>query len=805
VVACVDPLRSELADIRAKLRADLEIRPETPDPRSSVVVKDSITQRFYRFTWIQAQVLRGLDGLTAPASIAAAASEQCQVTVEPAQVEDFINKLQGLLLLDTELSWSKLERASKSKPGFLNNLLCIRVRAFNPDRLLTRIERRWNRFLFGPAFQVLAWVSIAAAGILSLVNWHQLYFSLPQIFTLYSLPLIVIVAFAVMTIHEFGHAMTLRHFGGRVTEIGLMVLYLIPGFYCNVSDAWLLRKRERVLVSFAGGFIQILLWAWATILWRFLAPETLASRVCLIAIAFCGIQTLFNLNPLIKMDGYYLLSDFLEVPNLRQKSFGYLKQKLSFWLTGCSRRSPSWTAREKGIFVCYGLSAFVFSAGLLWIVLGRLGAWMVAEYRTWGVILFSAICLMVVPITGKNNVAAATRLAGGMGARIRKAPYLLIGVALILAVGFMPWELKVTGDFTIQPNATVAVNPQVEGTLKSIYVDEGNLVQKGEVLAEIQNLELTNSYEETRGELASSRASLSLLKAGSRPEEIERARNVVDTRKTDLDNAGRVEQERRVLQDTVAKKEAALQNTQSNYERSKTLFGQGLIARNEMERDQTTYAVAQRELAEALGQLRVLDERSDRDRQLRAKALVEAQSELKILMAGSRKESIEAVQANVAKLEEKLNILQQQLDQLRIRSPIDGVVSTPYLKNRIGEYIEKGKLLCQVVDVRQVNVDIPVPEKEIADIAPGLLIILKVNAFPKESFMARVKTISPVTVEGALERRVVIRGELANTDGRMKAGMTGVAKILCGRRLIGELVTRRIIRWLRTEFWEYLP
>jgi HlyD family secretion protein len=382
---------------------------------------------------------------------------------------------------------------------------------------------------------------------------------------------------------------------------------------------------------------------------------------------------------------------------------------------------------------------------------------------------------------------------------------LLFGVAIILAIGFVPWELKVTGDFTIQPSAAVVIHPQVEGTLKSIYVDEGDLVKKGDVLAEIQNLELSNAYEETRGELAASQASLSLLKAGSRPEEIERAQNVVATRQTDLDNASRIEQERRVLQDTVAKKEAALLNSQSTFERSQTLYRQGLIARNELERDQTAYAVGQKELAEALGQLKVLEERVEREKQLRGRALLEAKSELKILMAGSRKESIQAVDANVAKLQEKLSILEQQLGQLSIRSPIEGVVSTPYLKNRIGEYLEKGRLLCQIVDVRWVKVDIPVPEKEIADVAPGQLTILKVNAFPKVSWMTRVKSISPIAIEGTSERKVVIRADLANVDGQLKAGMTGVAKILCGRRMIGELVTRRAIRWLRTEFWEYLP
>lgn len=794
-----------MAETRAKLRSDLEMRPETPDPQSPVIVKDPLTQRFYRFTWVQARVLRGLDGLRAPAAIAAAASEECGTQVEPAQVEEFIVKLEGLLLLDDALSWSRLERTTKRRRRFFDSLLSIKIHAFNPDRMLSRINQGWGRFCFGAPFQMLAWASIAAGVILSLVNWDQLFLSLPQIFTLYSIPLILIVAFAVMTVHEFGHALTLKHFGGEMKEMGFLFLYLIPGFYCNVSDAWLLKKRERMLVSFAGGFVQIVLWSWATILWRFLALETLASCACLVAIAFSGIQTLFNFNPLIRMDGYYLLSDFLEVPNLRQKAFDYLKRKLNFWLIGRGKRSSLINAREKRIFLFYGLSSFAFSAGLLWIVLGRLGAWMVGQYRIWGVLLLSVLCLMVVPVTSKDNVAAAARLAGGVGTRIKKAPYLLIGAIIILAAAFVPWELKVTGDFAILPSSKVAINPQVEGTLKAIFVDEGDVVKKGEELAEIQNLDLSNTYEETRGELSSSKASLKLLKAGSRPEEIERAKSAVDTRKTDLDNASRVEQERRVLQDTVAKKDAAMQNAQSNYERSKALFSQGLIARNEMERDQTTYAVAQKELAEALGQLKVLEERADRDRQIRTKALAEAQSELKILMAGSRQESIEAVEANVAKLEEKLSIFEQQLQQLKIRSPIDGVVSTPDLKNRIGEYVEKGTQLCQIVDARSVNVDIPVPEKEIADVAAGYPIILKVNAFPKQSFMARVKSISPVTVEGVLERQVVIRGELANADGRLKAGMTGVAKILCGKRMIGELVTRRAIRWLRTEFWEYLP
>ncbi len=798
-------MRSDLADSCVKLRSDLEIRPETPESQSHVILKDPLTLRFYRFTWVQAAVLRGLDGRHDAGAVAEAASAQCLVKVERSQVEDFTAKLRGLLLLDDAPTWARLESLAKRRHRILDSLLSVKIHAVNPDRWLARIDRRMGRFFFGPAFLTLAWVSIAAGAILSILNWEQLYLSLPRLFTLYSIPLILIVAFAVITTHELAHGLTLKHFGGKVEELGFLFLYFFPAFYCNVSDAWLLKKRERMLVSAAGGFVQLVVWSWATIMWRLLSPETLGSRICLIAVAFSGVQTVLNFIPLIRLDGYYLLSDFLETPNLRQKAFGHLKRMFNAWLTGTGVPAASGTRREQRIFMVYGLSSFVFSAGLLLFVLARLGSWMITEYRTWGILMFSVICVSVVPAASKENVAATGKLLASLGARVRKSPYLSTMLAAALVACFLPWELKVTGDFTILPNSAVSVNLQVPGTLTKILVDEGTPVKSGDVLAEIQNLELSNAYEDTRGELASSRASLSLLKAGSRPEEIERARRVLETKRTDLESAGRVEQERRMLRDTVAKREAELENARNNYERSRTLFDQGLIPKNEMDRDQTAFAVAQKALAEAEGVLKVLEERTDGTRQVKMRELAQAQSELNILLAGSRKESIEAMAAEVARLEEKLNILGQQLEQLKIRSPINGVVTTPYLRNKIGEYIDKGSSFCEVVDARLVLVDMPVPEKEIGDVAIGYPIVLKVNAYPKRSFTALVKAISPVATPGEQDRKVVVRAELGNDQGQLRAGMTGVGKIQCGKRMIGELVTRRLVRWLRTEFWEYLP
>lgn len=788
-----------------RVRTDLELSPESQAADSSVIVKDPVTRRFYRFTAVQASVLRGLDGRRDSEVLASDASQRFDASVTPKQVEDFVSKLRDLLLLDQEYCWSRLSALRSAHKPVLQNLLSIKLLTFSPDALLTGLERRL-RILFGPGFAIFAGLSVGAALAISLANWDLLFQSLGTLLSLYSVPLVLAVAFAVMTVHELAHGLSLKHFGGRVEQMGFQILYFIPALYCNVSDAWLLKKRERILVTFAGGYVQFVIWAWATIAWRLVAPETLCSKVCLITIGFAAVQAAFNFNPLLKLDGYYILSDSLEIPNLRSKAFAHLRRRLREVFSGNWRyRSGAAGSTQESIYMVYGTLAFAFTAGILWVMLDRIGGWLIDEFQVWGILFLSVFLLMAIPAAGRDALAEHRGMVAGALARIRKAPHMAILLAALVAGGFLPWELKVSGDFTILPQAEVTVTPQIDGTLRAILVKEGQTVKRGEVLAEIQNLDLTDTYEETKGELAARSASLDLLRAGTRPEEIEKARRNIETKRAEYDTASRVDQERRVLMDSVAKMEAELANAKKNYERSQNLLAGGLIAKNEAERDETAYEVRQKELAEAQGQLKVLDERIDRVRQVKKRELDQARSELAILEAGSRKETIRAMEAEVDKLTEKKKILEQQLELLEIRSPIEGVVATPYLQNRIGEYVEKGNVFCRVVDVRQVRVDLPIPEKEIADVQPNYPIILKVRGYPRRSFEARVKAIAPVAVEGGPVRQIVAQGELENSEGILRPGMTGVGKILCGKRTIAELLSRRAIRWIRTEFWQYLP
>jgi len=161
--------------------------------------------------------------------------------------------------------------------------------------------------------------------LLSYLNWDRFSGGVVSLFNLDGLFFLWIVTFAVTTAHEFSHGLTCCHFGGKVKEVGFMLIYFQPAFYCDVSDSWMFpSRRQRMWVTFAGGYFQLVIWGVSTMIWRITDSNTAINDVVLVVIVFSGFQTLINFNPLIKLDGYYILSDYLEIPNLRAKAMNSL-------------------------------------------------------------------------------------------------------------------------------------------------------------------------------------------------------------------------------------------------------------------------------------------------------------------------------------------------------------------------------------------------------------------------------------------------------------------------------------------------
>jgi multidrug efflux pump subunit AcrA (membrane-fusion protein) len=179
---------------------------------------------------------------------------------------------------------------------------------------------------------------------------------------------------------------------------------------------------------------------------------------------------------------------------------------------------------------------------------------------------------------------------------------------------------------------------------------------------------------------------------------------------------------------------------------------------------------------------------------------------LKLLLAGSRPEEIEALDADVARLQAQQNYLQEQSRFLTVLSPISGIMATRKLEEKVGEHLKKGDLIAGVHDLESVNVEIAVSENDIADVQIGQSVTLKARAHPHLTFQGQVAEIAPVARkenDWQPDRTVLVTTRLHNGAALLKAEMTGNAKISAGEHRLLELTTRRLLRYIRVEFWSW--
>jgi multidrug resistance efflux pump len=598
--------------------------------------------------------------------------------------------------------------------------------------------------------------------------------------------------------HEFSHGLTCCHFGGKVKEVGFMLIYFQPAFYCDVSDSWMFpSKRNRMWVTFAGGYFQLVFWGVCTVVWRLTDSDSLINQIALIVIAFAGLQTLVNFNPLIKLDGYYMLSDYLEIPNLRAKAFASLWN----WVGGKHPSGKLW--REERAQIIFGIASLAFSTTLLITVYTALYTWATSRFAFAGLVGFAMFSTLTLRRTAGEYLSGLRAVGSRAAARkYRNAGIAL--VAIIIAVAGR-WELKIPADFKILARSEMAVRSETAGTVVEMLVREGSRVSKGDVLARLRDYDKQQRISELRGNLESKSSELDLLRSGARPEEIDRKQKAVNTKRMELANTRRNKEQRNQLAQTLEQKNAQLKLDQQTLSRTRELVANGILPQKDLDNAATTVDVRQKEIGGIESSIGALSETSDRDFDLKTQELAEAESELKLLKAGNRKEQIRQVEADVDRLTKEVAILDQELGKTEIRAPIDGIITTPFVERKLNQHLDPGDELCHIADIAHVTVEMQVPEKEMADVQRGYPVTMKARSLPALDLSGRVDFIAPVAQTIAGQQMVPVRSDLPNDDLLLKPEMTGVAKIYCGERRIIVLVTRRLVRWLRTEFWDLLP
>jgi putative peptide zinc metalloprotease protein len=490
-----------------RLRQDLILVEQTYHGEQSFIVKDPESRKYFRFRPVEVMVMQVLDGEHTAGSAAAALAAE-GVRVGARGVESFAGKLKSLGLCERTLrerSVLAMERLRAERKRRLNrgpfqgDLFRLRWSVGDPDKLFDRWLPRLS-FFFSRSFLLLSVVLFAIYFLVIGLKWPEFSHAVSDLytfnFTLGTFALFWLTGFAIIIVHELGHGFTCKYFGGQVHEIGAMLIYFEPAFYCNVNDAWTFPElRARLWVTAAGSWIQLVLAGVAAIVWWAVTPGTLLSTVALAAVIIGGVTTIFmNLNPLIPLDGYYALSDYLEVPNLRQRSFGYLNWFIKTRVFRLDLPRPPADIREERIFLIYGALAAVYIGMILALFAATVAGWLSRWLGALGLLVF-ALGMWLVMRDHLRDWWRTGRLAFRNRAEWWRAKPLriwgaVLGALVLLIGAVVPWPVTISGPLVVWPALRVPLTAPDSGMVSSVQVREGTSVPAGAPLLQIRNLEL---------------------------------------------------------------------------------------------------------------------------------------------------------------------------------------------------------------------------------------------------------------------------------------------------------------------------
>jgi putative peptide zinc metalloprotease protein len=806
-------------EIPKPLASDLIFSP--PDGEGRVVVTNHARNAYIRVGKEEVFLLRQLDGERSVSQIAEAFRDQFREAASVEDIQAFAKTVERAGLLRPESTqaaegesvggqapalgipfWARVRRAISQQ-----SLLYFRVPLVNPSRLLAWLEPRLG-WIF--SFEAALVVGILGVWAIAEMWLHRTALTL-QIQSQFGWSAMVVAWVTVIGItilHEFGHGLACRRFGGDVREMGALGIFFTPCFYCNVSDAWLFPSRwRRLVVSLAGTYVDLISFILGVIVWRVTAPTTAASFMAWIIVSTCGARVCFNLNPLMRLDGYYALADLTGIANLRRKSRQRMMEYVRCLLWGA--KWPDAIANN-GMLIAYGVLSFIFAVGFFAVFSWQISTWL-RSMMGWSAMLAAGAFF----VTFTKRFFSGS-LGGEFWAMVRSRPIrVLVLLAATAGILCIPVRDRSGGEFLIKPLVHWEVRAPIAGFLSEINTIETDQVAPGSVVARMAIPELTSLIIRKRAEIAESEANLKKLSLGPRQEiieeqaaRVERAMHWQALAQSDLEKAkASLNEELTTFDHRISQAKVELEYQRTILEQAQQLHDSGGLAGRQL-------LVQKKQSAEALSALNQVQSQK-RARQAngvltfeselarREKELADAKSELHLLEIGSRPEEIEAEEAKLRRLNEELTHLLKQEKLQEITCPVKGTVITPRLSDKIGQWFERGAVMFVVEDLSELEAEISIAEYDSIRLSPGQTVTLKPRLLPYSKLEGEIQRISPAVLTDPLKKTtaVTVYCRVKNEDGLLKTGMTGFGQVHNQRRYLGALLYSRFLRTLRTEFW----
>ena len=364
-----------------KFRSDLKLVRQSQGGEAYYIVKDPVIRKYFRFGALEGTVFKYLDGNRSFDEVASLVSAEMKIGVIGSHIEGFVESVRKHGFLEQSAREKSLfllehlreERKQKAASAGRSDIFYRRFPLWDPNDAYDKVMKQIG-FLWTRPFVIFFLFLFSLAATIIISNWETVGAGLSRLRSFEdttSVVVFIVVLLIVIFFHENGHGLTCKRYGGEVHEVGFMLIYFMPAFYANVSDAWTFEsKAAKLWVTFAGAFVELIISSIASFIWFFSAPGYLMHDIAFTVMLVSGLSSiLVNMNPLIKLDGYFALVDYLEVPGLGDDSMKYISLLARKYLFRMPVRIPEYSPRIKRILLIYGILSLTYRIFFLIVVL----------------------------------------------------------------------------------------------------------------------------------------------------------------------------------------------------------------------------------------------------------------------------------------------------------------------------------------------------------------------------------------------------------------------------------------------------
>ncbi|MBX8477736.1 HlyD family efflux transporter periplasmic adaptor subunit [Pseudomonas cichorii] len=487
------------------LRADLQLTSAAPalDGSPRWTLADPIRGRYFK---LGAQAIRLLRhwSLGDPVQVLQAANREPGLPLGDDEVQELLIFLRSHDLIastDPDQRASYTYKAEASRQGLwqmlLHQYLFFRIPLWRPDAFLNRVWPWMKRF--GPGILRYGLPATLMLGVFLVArDWQRFIGTFPHLFSLGGAMAFGAALFFAKLCHEFGHAFMAKRAGCRVQSMGVAFMVLLPLFYTDVSDAWRVNdRRARLLIGAGGVLAEMLLACIALLAWSLLPDGPARTAAFMLASATWITTVVVNLNPFMRFDGYFLVSDLWEVDNLQGRAFALCRWRLREVLFGYGQPAPEpWTPTMQRRLLWWGYLSWLWRAALFFgialavyhLFFKLLGIFLMLVELGWFIFL---------PIFKETRHWWANREQAHTP-RVLLSAAGLLALVLLLAV---PWRSSVELPVMLEAGRVTALHAPVAARVRQVNVQDGQTVEQGAVLVELESPDVDSRQAIVRREI----------------------------------------------------------------------------------------------------------------------------------------------------------------------------------------------------------------------------------------------------------------------------------------------------------------